>query len=63
MQKNQFLLLKKLKKYLKCPALRINPVVPDAHYSERQDEPFSLPIQRLEVEFKLADFYFLRPGH
>ena len=28
----------------------INPLVPDAHYSERQDKPFSLQIQRLEVD-------------
>ena len=31
----------------------INPLVPDAHYSERQDEAFSLQIQRLEVDLKL----------
>ena len=31
----------------------INPLVPDAHYSERQDQPFSLQIQRLEVNLKL----------
>ena len=31
----------------------INPLVPDAHYSERQDKPFSLQIQRLEVDLKL----------
>ena len=31
----------------------INPLVPDAHYSERQDKPFSLQIQRLEVDFKV----------
>ena len=31
----------------------INPLVPDAHYSERRDEPFSLQIQRLEVDLKL----------
>ena len=41
-----------------------NPLVPDAHYSERRDKPFYLQIQRLEVDLKLiADFYFLHPGH
>ena len=35
---------------MKC---NINPLVPDAHYSERQDKPFSLQIQRLEVDLKL----------
>ena len=32
------------------PQLNFNPLVPDAHYSERQDKPFSLQIQRLEVD-------------
>ena len=31
----------------------INPLVPDAHYSERQDKPFSLQIRKLEVRFKV----------
>ena len=31
----------------------INPLVPDAHYSEHQDKPFFLQIQRLEVDLKL----------
>ena len=31
----------------------INPLDPDAHYSERQDKPFSLQIQQLEVHLKL----------
>ena len=31
----------------------LNQLVPDAHYSERQDKPFSLRIQRLEVDLKL----------
>ena len=31
---------------------RLNPLVPDVHYSERQDKPFSLQIQQLEVDFK-----------
>ena len=30
----------------------INPLVPDAHYSERQDKPLSLQIQQLEVDLK-----------
>ena len=30
-----------------------NPLVPDAHYSEAQDKPFSLQVQRLEVDLKL----------
>ena len=29
-----------------------NPLVPDAHYSERQGKPFSLQIQQLEVDLK-----------
>ena len=33
--------------------LSINPLVPDAHYSERQDKPFSLQIPQLEVDFKV----------
>ena len=33
--------------------MRINPLVPDAHYSERQDKPFSLQIKQLEVDLKL----------
>ena len=38
-----------------CIALHfsINPLVPDAHNSVRQDKPFSLQIQRLEVDFKV----------
>ena len=28
----------------------INPLVPDSRYSERQDKPFSLQIQWLEVD-------------
>ena len=31
----------------------INPLIPDAHYSERQDKLFSLQIQGLEVDLKL----------
>ena len=31
----------------------LNPSVPDAHYSECQDKPLSLQIQRLEVDLKL----------
>ena len=33
--------------------LNFSPLVPDAHYSERQDNPFSLRIQQLEVGLKL----------
>ena len=41
----------------------INPLVPDAHYSERQDKPFSLQIQRLEVDLKLnCGFIFCNLG-
>ena len=40
----------------------VNPIVPDAHYSECQDEPFSLRIQRLEVDLKLNGvFLFFAP--
>ena len=39
-------------------ACNINPLVPDAHYSERQDAPFSLQIQQLWVDLKWN--YFLR---
>ena len=40
----------------------INPLVPDAHYSEHQDKPFSLQIQRLEVVSKLnCGFLFFAP--
>ena len=49
-----------------CPKDRntLNPLVPDAHYSERQDKSFSLRIQRLEVDLKLNwGFLFLHPGH
>ena len=31
---------------------RFNPLVPDAHYSERPDKPFSLQMQQLEVDLK-----------
>ena len=40
----------------------INPLVPDVHYSERQDKPFSLQFQRLEVDLKLnCRFLFFAP--
>ena len=39
-----------------------NPLVSDAHYSERQNEQFSLQIQRLEVDLKL-NCGFLFFGH
>ena len=35
--------------HYKLSHLLISPLVPDAHYSERQDKPFSLQIQQLEV--------------
>ena len=39
-----------------------NPLVPDAHYSERQDNPFSWQIQRLEVDLKLnCGFLYFSP--
>ena len=43
---------------------KVNPVVPDAHYSERQDKPFSLQIQQLEVDLKRnrGFFSFCTPG-
>ena len=42
----------------------VNPLVPDDHYSERQDKPFSLQIQRLEVDLKLNRLiYFFHPGN
>ena len=41
----------------------VNPLVPDAHYSERQDNPFSLQIQQLDVDLKWnCVFLFLHPG-
>ena len=49
----------------KCVELEVehfSPSVPDAHYSERQDKPFSLQIQQLEVDLKLnCRFYFFAP--
>ena len=41
--------------------IKINPLVPDAHYSECQDKTFSLQIQRLEVDLKLICGFFLPP--
>ena len=42
--------------------MEINPLVPDAHYSERQNKPFSSQIQRLEVDLKLiCGFLFFAP--
>ena len=41
---------------------KLNPLVPDAHYSERQDKPFSLQIQWLEVDLNLNyGFLFFAP--
>ena len=40
----------------------LNPLVPDAHYSERQDKPFSLQIKQLEVNLKWnCGFLFFAP--
>ena len=40
-----------------------NPLVPDAHYIERQDKLFPLQIQQLEVNLQLYFwFYFYHPG-
>ena len=36
-----------------------NPLVPDAHYSERHDKPFSIQIQQLEVDLKLNLGFFI----
>ena len=41
----------------------INPLVPGAHYSERQDKKHSLQIHRLEVDLKLdCGFLFCTLG-
>ena len=38
----------------------VNTLVPEAHYSEREDKSFSLQIQRLDVDLKLnCGFLFL----
>ena len=39
-----------------CVGLKpsIKPLVTEAHYSERQDKPFSLQIQRLAVDLNLS---------
>ena len=37
----------------------LNPSVPDAQYSERQGNPFSLQIQRLEINLKLQMGIFI----
>ena len=40
----------------------LNPLVLDARYSERQDKPISLQIQRFEVDLKLnCGFLFFAP--
>ena len=36
----------------KCSKYFLKPIVPDAHYSEGQDKPFSLQFQRLDVDLK-----------
>ena len=44
------------------PSSGLNPLVPDAHYSERQDKPLSLQIQQLEIGLKLnCEFLFFAP--
>ena len=44
------------------PQSFFNPLVPDAHYSERQDKPVSLQIQQLEVDLKWnCGFLFFAP--
>ena len=43
-------------------AINIHPLVPGTHYSECQDEPFSLQVQRLEIDLKLScGFIFFAP--
>ena len=42
--------------------IKIIPLVPDAHYGERHDKPFSLQIQRLEVDLKLNCRFFSIQG-
>ena len=47
--------------FIQIENILFNPLVPDAHYSERHDK-FSLQIQRLEVNFKLNwGFLFFAP--
>ena len=51
-----------LKTFYAAPNSFFNPLVPDAHYSERQDKPFSLQFQQLEVDLKLnCRFLFFAP--
>ena len=41
---------------------QFNPSAPDAHHSERHGKPFSLQIQRFEVDLKLdCGFLFFAP--
>ena len=40
----------------------INPLVPDAHYSERQDKPFSLQIKWSRFKVKFSIFIFCTLG-
>ena len=48
--------------YKVLPSFKVNPLVPDAHYIERQDKKFSLQIQRLDVDLKLnCGFVFFAP--
>ena len=73
-----FFIVEKIEKYRKGPALQlsmwceplcvasknlVNPSVPDAHYSERQDKPFSLQVQRWVFDLRLnCGFLFVHPG-
>ena len=41
----------------------IKPLVPDAHYSERQDKQFSLPIQWFDVDLNCGFLFFLHTGN
>ena len=53
LKKKKWHLIKKKNNKKNNNKKKINPLVPDAHYSERQDKPYSLQIQRLEVDLKL----------
>ena len=48
--------------FLSIRTLAVNPLVPDAHYSERKDKLFPLQIKQLEVDLKLnCGFLFFAP--
>ena len=45
-----------------CRARHINPLVPDAHYSERPDKQASLQIKLVEATLQLnCGFIFIAP--